>query len=143
MQHTTRAVACSSADVTPGNASADGGETADGAVSVTDGGAGSGVVQRQETYQAGMTVGSDYLLLSLVGRGGMGAVFEATQDAPRRTVAVKVLAGTLHNSDNAARRATVAAGAGAWRGVCGRRRGGGRLGRQGVADVNDRHEGQR
>lgn len=34
------AVACSSADVTPGNSSADGGESADGAVSVTDGGAG-------------------------------------------------------------------------------------------------------
>ncbi len=46
----------------------------------------------------------NFVLTRLLGVGGMGAVFEATQDAPRRTVAVKVLAGTLHNSDNAARR---------------------------------------
>lgn len=67
----------------------------------TDGGAGNGLVQRQETYQAGMTVGSDYLLLSLVGRGGMGAVFKAEHKLlPGAFYALKILAPNLVNPDN-------------------------------------------
>lgn len=67
----------------------------------TDGGAGNGLVQRQETYQAGMTVGSDYLLLSLIGRGGMGAVFKAEHKLlPGAFYALKILAPNLVNPDN-------------------------------------------
>src|SRR6185369_7163435 len=36
------------------------------------------------------TVGR-YRILRLVGEGGMGAVYEAEQDAPRRTVALKII----------------------------------------------------
>ncbi|MBL8760559.1 MAG: serine/threonine protein kinase [Phycisphaerae bacterium] len=45
-----------------------------------------------------------FVLTRLLGVGGMGAVFEAVQDAPRRTVAVKVLAGIADASASAARR---------------------------------------
>jgi serine/threonine protein kinase len=34
-----------------------------------------------------------YRILSLLGEGGMGAVYEAEQDRPRRTVALKVIKG--------------------------------------------------
>ena len=45
----------------------------------------------------------DYRVLRLLGRGGMGSVFEAEQDNPRRTVALKVVhAGVL--GDEARRR---------------------------------------
>jgi len=46
----------------------------------------------------------DFVLTRLLGVGGMGAVFEATQDAPKRTVAVKVLSGSANDAANAARR---------------------------------------
>jgi hypothetical protein len=37
------------------------------------------------------TVLSGYLVLQAIGSGGMGVVYAAQQDAPRRTVAIKVL----------------------------------------------------
>src|SRR6185437_3676861 len=36
-----------------------------------------------------------YRILRLLGEGGMGAVYEAEQDQPRRTVALKVVKGSL------------------------------------------------
>lgn len=47
---------------------------------------------------------ADFVLTRLLGVGGMGAVYEAVQDAPRRTVAVKVLGGAAHDATIAARR---------------------------------------
>lgn len=46
----------------------------------------------------------NFVITRLLGVGGMGAVFEATQDAPKRTVAVKVLSGSASDAANAARR---------------------------------------
>ncbi|MBS0196131.1 MAG: serine/threonine protein kinase [Planctomycetes bacterium] len=45
----------------------------------------------------------NYRILRLIGAGGMGAVYEAEQDSPRRTVALKVMRGAL-SSPQAARR---------------------------------------
>lgn len=46
----------------------------------------------------------DFVLKRLLGMGGMGAVYEAVQDAPRRSVAVKVLGASAQDAANAARR---------------------------------------
>src|SRR5262245_22801856 len=51
---------------------------------------------------AGRTIGP-YRLVRLLGRGGMGVVYEATQQSPRRSVALKVVLGGPH-VDAAARR---------------------------------------
>src|ERR1051326_655659 len=40
-----------------------------------------------------------YRILSLVGEGGMGAVYEAEQEHPRRTVAIKVVKTALAGSE--------------------------------------------
>ena len=44
-----------------------------------------------------------YRILSLIGEGGMGAVYEAEQDKPRRTVALKVVKGAWANRELIAR----------------------------------------
>ncbi|MFT5051896.1 MAG: serine/threonine protein kinase [Chlamydiales bacterium] len=41
----------------------------------------------------------DYRILHLLGRGGMGAVFEAEQDNPHRTIALKILSVGILNDE--------------------------------------------
>jgi len=56
----------------------------------------------EEPAIAGRSVGP-YRLVRLLGRGGMGVVYEALQESPRRAVALKVLLGGPH-ADAATRR---------------------------------------
>ncbi len=44
----------------------------------------------EDTLPSGTTLG-EYVLLRLLGRGGMGSVYIAQQDRPRRTVAIKII----------------------------------------------------
>jgi len=54
------------------------------------------------TPVAGMTIGS-YRVLREIGRGGMGVVYEAEQQRPRRPVALKVILGGRHVDAEAVR----------------------------------------
>src|SRR5262245_7104929 len=57
------------------------------------------VLRSQETgLGEGSTLGH-YRIRRLVGSGGMGAVYEAEQEKPRRTVALKVIRPGLANQD--------------------------------------------
>ncbi|HEX6184547.1 MAG TPA: protein kinase [Pyrinomonadaceae bacterium] len=58
----------------------------------------------QLTLPVERTVEGRYRLERLVGRGGMGAVYEATHLALRSRVAVKILSGRLFGDDSALRR---------------------------------------
>jgi eukaryotic-like serine/threonine-protein kinase len=56
-----------------------------------------GALRGDEGPAAGQSYGS-YRLIRLIGRGGMGAVYEAQQEKPRRTVALKVVKPGLANA---------------------------------------------
>src|SRR6476660_6226149 len=58
--------------------------------SVTSGGEGGPSVSAKSVGQVGR-----YKITRLIGEGGMGAVYEAEQDQPRRTVALKVIKAGL------------------------------------------------
>jgi len=78
----------SSPSTDPAASALSGADTTFGLVQSADAG-GSSCDARVGTRFGGVT------LVRLLGEGGMGAVYEARQDAPRRTVAVKVMRGGL------------------------------------------------
>jgi tRNA A-37 threonylcarbamoyl transferase component Bud32 len=55
-------------------------------------------LQPRTAFAAG-TMAGRYRILRLIGEGGMGAVYEAEQDKPRRTVALKVIKPGLARSE--------------------------------------------
>jgi non-specific serine/threonine protein kinase/serine/threonine-protein kinase len=55
-----------------------------------------------------------FRLVRLMGRGGMGAVYEAEQDSPRRTVALKVIKPGLASEELACRFAQESQALGRW-----------------------------
>ncbi len=66
------------------------------------------LVQGARAEGAGSTLGpgsvlGSYRLERRIGAGGMGEVYEATQESPRRRVALKVLAGRLHRESERSR----------------------------------------
>ncbi len=62
-------------------------------------------IQRKGTDSlVGKTVGDRYFIRTLIGRGGMGAVYEALQTAVQRTVALKVLLKEYAENESVIRR---------------------------------------
>ena len=72
--------------------------TAESSLAGCVGAAAEGILSRDNTVPAGTRYGS-YRLIRLLGRGGMGAVYEAEQDSPRRIVALKVIKAGLANPE--------------------------------------------
>src|SRR5687767_6709496 len=62
------------------------------------------VSQKSEDQLIGKTFPGGYVLLELIGIGGMGRVYRAEQKALGRTVAVKVIHPHLHGEEGAAAR---------------------------------------
>ena len=60
------------------------------------------ILLRAEAIPAGMRWGH-YRLIEIIGRGGMGTVYEAEQDSPRRSVALKVIKSELASKELAER----------------------------------------
>src|SRR5438105_1400437 len=56
----------------------------------TAGAAGQGLYRMDGRLAEGTMIGS-YRIIRLIGEGGMGVVYEAGQELPRRTVALKVI----------------------------------------------------
>jgi eukaryotic-like serine/threonine-protein kinase len=54
--------------------------------------------KKQVFFEGDMLLGR-YRIIRLIGEGGMGAVYEAEQDPPRRRVALKVIKGALASPD--------------------------------------------
>jgi serine/threonine protein kinase/formylglycine-generating enzyme required for sulfatase activity len=63
-----------------------------------------GVVQNVEAVGRSLGRVGPYRLLRRIGKGGVGDVFEASEDGLRRTVAVKIMRGELRESPEAAER---------------------------------------